>query len=449
MALVGLFAVALLMVLSGRSWYHQQSLLKNQVVVLVANFENPQDDQWGVTKDIIHQLEEALEEYDNVEVQALNEEITAQEGIKVARAKGKKHHADIVLWGWYQDTDSHAKVTVKFEVLEELHYLPSVQTKPLIQTIAKLESFEIQTQLSEEMSYLTLFTIGLVRYEAKDYEGAIARFTKALEFVLDAEQAIVQNNTIDALYFYRGVAYYYKGEQDKAITDFNQVLKIHPEYAEVYSNRGCAYSEKGELDQAIADYTQALKFYPEYAPAYYNRGIAYSDKGEQDKVIADYTQALKFYPEYAPAYYNRGIAYSDKGEQDKVIADYNQALKINPGFTPAYINRGNAYFDKGESDKAIADFTQALKINSEYALAYNNRGNTYSDKGESDKAIADFTQALKINSEYALAYNNRGNAYSDKGELEKAITDFTQALKIYPEDALAYNNRGVAYSDKR
>jgi len=450
LAFVGLFVVALLMVVSGRNWYHQQSLLKNQVVVLVANFENPQDEKWGVTKDIIHQLEEALEEYDDVEVQALNEEITAQEGIKVARAKGEKHHADIVLWGWYQDTSSHAKVTVKFEVLEKLRSLSSVQTEPLTQEIAKLKSFEIQTQLSKEMSYLTLFTIGLVRYEAKDYDAAIARFTKALAFAPDAEEAIVQDTdtAINALYFYRGVAYYYKGEPDKAIVDYNQVLKIYPKLAEAYNNRGIAYGKKGELNKALDDFNRALEINPKDAFASYNRGIAYSDKRELNKALDDFDQALKINPKFAEAYYNRGNAYRKKGELDLAITDYTQALKINPEDAEAYYNRGNAYSDKGELDRALADFTQALKIDPEYVKAYNNRGLAYSDKGELDQALADFTQALKINPEYAEAYYNRGNAYSDKGELDQALADFTQALKLNPEYAEAYYNRGNAYSNK-
>ncbi|NEQ68927.1 MAG: tetratricopeptide repeat protein [Symploca sp. SIO2D2] len=273
LALVGLFAVALLMVLSGRNWYHQQSLSKNQVVVLVANFKSLQSENRGVTEEIIRQLEEALERYDDVEVQALNEEITAQQGRKFACAKGAKHHADIVLWGWYEESDKNAKVTAKFEVLEHRRFFCLVQTKPLTQPIAKLESFEIQTQLSKEMSYLTLLTIGLVRYEAKDYDGAIERFTKALAFVPDAEQAIVQDNTIYALYSYRGLAYRRKREIDRAIADYTQVLKIHPDDDCTYINRGNAYSDKGELEQAIADYTQALQINPEYAKAYANRGI--------------------------------------------------------------------------------------------------------------------------------------------------------------------------------
>ncbi|NES23099.1 MAG: tetratricopeptide repeat protein, partial [Symploca sp. SIO3E6] len=480
LALVGLFAVALLMVLSGGGWNRWHNLQKHQIVVLVADFKNLQSEDRGVEESIIDQLGNALAEYDDVKLQALKEEITAQEGSKVARAKGKKHHADIVLWGWYEESKTNIKVTVKFEVLEKLHYLSSVETKPLIQPIAKLDNFEIQAQLSEEMSYLTLFTIGVVRYEAQDYEDAIARFTKALEFVPDAEQAIAQDTdtALHALYLYRGDAYqfqetqhhttYYNkalGEQmfvvltdedtyynkeklEQAIADYTQSIKIYPKFAVAYNNRGHAYHHKGELDQAISDYTQALKIYPKYAKVYNNRGLAYSEKGELDQAISDYNQALKIYPEFTGAYNNRGLAYSEKGELDQAISDYNQALKIYPEFTTAYYNRGNGYYKKGELDQAIADYTQSIKIYPKQAEAYNNRGVAYYKKGKLDQAIADYTQTLKINPKFVAAYHNRGVIYSEKGELDQAISDYTQALKINPDNAITYTKRGILYSEK-
>jgi len=403
------FALALLMVLTGGGWYHWYNFHKHQIVVLVADFKSLQSKDQGVEEEIIRQLREALEEYDDVTVQALQEEITAQKGSKVARVKGKKHHADIVLWGWYQETNSHAKVTAQFEILEKLCCLPSVPTKPLIQPIAQLNSLEIQTQLSEEMSYLTLLTIGLVRYEAQDYEGAIARLTKALEFEPDAEQAIAQDTAIDALHFYRGLAYY----------------------------------EKKELEQAIADFTQALKINSEDAFAYYNRGVAYYKKGELDKAITDFTQALKINSEYAIAYDNRGVAYYKKGELDQAIADYNRALNIYPEDPVAYNNRGLAYYEKRELDQAIADFTQTLKINPEDAFVYSNRGNSYSDKGELDKAIADYNRALKINPKLTRSYIERGVAYYELGNKQKAIQNLKTAAKLFAEQGDTANQQQI------
>src|SRR5262249_38751328 len=42
-----------------------------------------------------------------------------------------------------------------------------------------------------------------------------------------------------------------------------------------YNNRGNAYTAKGEYDNAIQDYDQSIKLNPNYARAFNNRGVAY------------------------------------------------------------------------------------------------------------------------------------------------------------------------------
>ena len=78
--------------------------------------------------------------------------------------------------------------------------------------------------------------------------------------------------------------------------------------AKAYNNRGVAYYKKGDYDRAIADYNEALRLDPKDASAYNNRGSAYAGEGDHDRAIADYNEALRLDPKYVYAYYNRGSA---------------------------------------------------------------------------------------------------------------------------------------------
>ena len=60
-----------------------------------------------------------------------------------------------------------------------------------------------------------------------------------------------------------------RGDQDKAIADFNEALKINPKHVRALSNRGVAWNRKGDPDRAIApDATEAIKVNKRHAKAY-------------------------------------------------------------------------------------------------------------------------------------------------------------------------------------
>jgi tetratricopeptide (TPR) repeat protein len=375
------------------SW---QNPVQRTVKILVAEFEGPQAQNYRVTDTLLNKIREQTTGYKDVQVVPLGKAITEREGKDVARQVGKEKQADIVIWGWYGKTKDKVPLSVHFELLTKPNELPElgVETQGKVRSlsVATLESFEMQVDLAQEITYLSLVTLGISRYSVDDWDGTIVRLSAALESVKILPKALDPA----AIYFYRANAYYNKGEKDWAIADFSKALKLNPNLAEVYNNRGAAYRKKGEYDQAIEDFNQTLKLNPNLADAYNNRGVAYRKKGENDRAILDYNQALKLNPNSAEAYINRGAAYGVKGEYDWAIDDFNQALKLNPNYAQAYNNRGFAYFFKGEYDRVIDDFNQALKLNPNYAEAYGGRGLIYRFKGDNQKAIADFQTCLKL-----------------------------------------------------
>jgi len=129
-------------------------------------------------------------------------------------------------------------------------------------------------------------------------------------------------------WFNLGVDKYDLGDNQGAIADYNQAVKIKPDYADAYINRGLAKDLLGDNQGAITDYNQAIKIQPDDATAYNNRGNAKSDLGDKQGAIADFNQAIKIKPDYANAYYNRGIAKSSLEDKQGAIADFNQAAQL-------------------------------------------------------------------------------------------------------------------------
>ncbi len=84
----------------------------------------------------------------------------------------------------------------------------------------------------------------------------------------------------------------------------------------------------GDNQGAIADKNQAIKLKPDYADAYYNRGLAKYNLGDNQGAIVDYNQAIKLNPNLAVPYYNRSLIYKELNDNEKAIKDFRQAAKL-------------------------------------------------------------------------------------------------------------------------
>ena len=87
-----------------------------------------------------------------------------------------------------------------------------------------------------------------------------------------------------------------------------------------YCNRAFAYAAKKDNDRAIADYSEAIRLNPNLASAYYNRGNAYSHKGDNDRAIADYSEAIRLNPARQRLRQPRQRDWH-QGDNDRAIAD--------------------------------------------------------------------------------------------------------------------------------
>ena len=122
-----------------------------------------------------------------------------------------------------------------------------------------------------------------------------------------------------------------------AIKDYDQAIKLDPDYAGAYNSRGYARSGKGDYDAAIEDYDRALEMEPDVAYVHLNRGIAYYYKGDYDQSIRDYSRSIELDPKDGWGYHNRGLSYYKKGEFDKAIQDYGRAVELMPDELSSFV----------------------------------------------------------------------------------------------------------------
>ncbi|MDR2793842.1 MAG: tetratricopeptide repeat protein, partial [Treponema sp.] len=83
-------------------------------------------------------------------------------------------------------------------------------------------------------------------------------------------------------YYHQGVALIRAKDYDGAIEVFNKALEEDPDDYTILEARGNAYSENGEKEKALADYTRMIELMPQKSDGWNCRGNLYHELKEYD-----------------------------------------------------------------------------------------------------------------------------------------------------------------------
>jgi tetratricopeptide (TPR) repeat protein len=64
------------------------------------------------------------------------------------------------------------------------------------------------------------------------------------------------------------------GRERQAISDFEKAISLDPSSIDVYMMRGYCYFEKGEFEKAVSDFQTVLKGKPDYPNLHYWLGMS-------------------------------------------------------------------------------------------------------------------------------------------------------------------------------
>jgi TonB family protein len=183
--------------------------------------------------------------------------------------------------------------------------------------------------------------------------------------------------------------------------------KLTPDSA-FYRQRGDEYYAAGEYERAISEYDQAIRLNQQDVAAYYSRGFAYHYKNNQDRAFENYKTAIRLKSELAQEPTMQCVLYNPakRGNTDKAIEECSKTISSFANFALAYYVRGNAYLDQEEPDRAVADFNKFIELNPKNALAYVSRGDAYWDKEDYDRAAADYNKAIELDTNNETAKKN-------------------------------------------
>jgi len=165
------------------------------------------------------------------------------------------------------------------------------------------------------------------------------------------------------------------GQYDDVIAILNKKRLRQMEYdPELWNYLGVAYWSKGNFEKALEAYEKALSLENDYAVVFSNLGTVYlsifmktRDQKAYQKSLQNFKKAIELDPEYAWAYNSLGGAYGQVGNWGQAIYFWEKALELSSDFGYALFNLGLAYLNKGDKVKAL-DYFNRYKDNYYYSL---------------------------------------------------------------------------------
>ncbi|GMM49219.1 Hsp90 cochaperone [Starmerella bacillaris] len=305
---------------------------------------------------------------------------------------------------------------------------------------------------------------GNAAFSSKNYPLAVDLFTQAIE-------ASPEPNSV--LYSNRSGAYASMREYAKALEDGNKAVEIKPDWAKAYNRQGAAYHGLGEFEKAISAYDEALKLDSNNAQAKQGKKSAEDaliSGGPQDtfmKMFADPQNIMKlqqnprtreylkdptFMENLRTTMQNPMNVLSGKAEDPRILEAFSVILGLPTSHTDEPMPDAEPEQQESKPEpKASKPETKETKPEPEApgkqaADAEKAEGNKLYKERKFDEAIARYDAAWSQFKDITYL-NNRAAAEFEKGDYDAAIK--TCLLAVEESQELHSDYKTVAKSLSR
>lgn len=194
----------------------------------------------------------------------------------------------------------------------------------------------------------------------------------------------------------RGIAYFGRGEFEKAIDAYRAAIDARPDYIDAYYNLGLALTKAGRREDALNVYESLLALSPQHLGARFQLGCLWMQRREDKKAIEHFSVIEQHYPEHHETLVNLGACYLRLSYLNEAKSRYVKAYQLDPHDLQVLFNLGVINGLQGRLKEAETFYIEALKIDPHFHDAHHNLGVIYLALGDSEAALLHFRAALRI-----------------------------------------------------
>ncbi|MBI5209137.1 MAG: tetratricopeptide repeat protein [Elusimicrobia bacterium] len=334
-----------------------------------------------------------------------------------------------------------------------------------------LEGFEAAYKM-DKLSIDILLGRSLV-WRAKGYH---------LKALADIDEIILRAPRTPLYRFYRGLVNFDLKEYDKAVADITGALRLNRKFHLAYGLLGSVFAAKGDLARAGKAYDKALELEPDfYSYPRIGRAALKLARGDAEGAFKEYDEVLRDHPRHFAAVFNKAEALRSLGKNDEALEAYRDALACEmpdavhasllgerlagaslwreaiEAYSLAHalspnasflLRRSQAYEMIRDNPNAAKDLDLATSLDPLSAQAWAARGTLAAKMDEEKLALEYLDKASQLDSQNLEVRLARGRLMARLRRPKDAAEEYTKALELDPESAEAYNSRGALYANE-
>jgi len=206
-----------------------------------------------------------------------------------------------------------------------------------------------------------------------------------------------------------------KGDYEKAITEYQAVLKLDPKLAEVSSNLGLLYYIQRKDQEAARAFQYALDRKPDLVVPNLFLGMVYLRTNQYQKAIEPLKKAIALGTNDTRAYLHLSLAYVELGKQMEAMEILQKAAALWPQDVEILYHLGTVY-----TGLMTTTYGKTAQLDPDSYRVHQLLGASYEARKDPRKAIEEYKLAIAKKSDLAGLHYALGNVYWKNGDLEKA-----------------------------
>lgn len=207
--------------------------------------------------------------------------------------------------------------------------------------------------------------------------------------------------------------------------------------------KGKIYYEQDMPQEAIKEFEEAIKLGPNYAEAYLSLGIISRRSSDSAGALRAFQKAVEFAPQNPVARYSLGAEYLSHGKSTSAIEHLREAARLQPQDRAVLYSLSRALRNTGQVKQSrmietrlreILQSADQVRTKTLEATRLNNDGVELEKSGKLSAALEKYRSALELDPLHGGYRRNLALGLCRLGQWEQGIAELREVLRQNPND---------------